>query len=288
MELYAVLLVLLSAVMHAVWNALARRTDDPYGFFVAFNALASVIWLPIAVAAGWNDRLTVPDVALITGSGSLQVLYFVLLSGAYRRGGLSLVYPIARGTGVALVPLGGVLLFTERPTMIGWLGILATLVGLASLAIENVQRRRGSPSEVDAFAVVFAFSTGLVISTYSLVDNYGVGRIDPIVYGYGLILASTVIQLPYVVSRRRFEVRRQILYNWRSVVAGAVLSLGTYMLVLGAMTGANVGYVVPLRETSIVFALILGIIVLREPVSPRRILAALVITTGAACIAIGG
>lgn len=288
MALYAVLLVLLSAVMHAIWNALARRTDDPYAFFVTFNALASVIWLPIAILAGWNESLSVSDTALIAGSGSLQVLYFVLLSGAYRRGGLSLVYPIARGTGVALVPVGGLLLYAERPSGAGWLGIAATLAGLAFLAMENARSRQATPSDVDPVAIIFAFSTGLVISTYSLVDNYGVGRVDPIVYGYGLILASTVIQFPYVASRRRVEVRRQILYNWRSVIAGAVLSLGTYMLVLVAMTGANVGYVVPLRETSIVFALILGIIVLREPVGPRRILAALVIATGAACIAIGG
>lgn len=288
MTLTAVLLVMASAIMHATWNALARRTDDPYVFFFSFNLASSMIWLPVALIAAWNNWPSPGDLALIAGSGSLQVLYFVLLASAYRRGGLTLVYPIARGTGVALVPIAGLIVFSERPSIAGWIGIAATLAGLAFIAAINVHARRASKTEVDLQAIVFALLTGLVISTYSLVDNFGVERVNPIVYGYGLIAASVLIQAPYVIALRRVDVARQILYNWRSVAAGAVLSMGTYMLVLVALTEANVGYVVPLRETSIVFALILGIIVLREPVTVQRIAAAMVIALGAACIAIGG
>ncbi|MEZ4522326.1 MAG: EamA family transporter [Thermomicrobiales bacterium] len=288
MATVSVLLILVSAVMHASWNALARRTESPYAFFFSFNLVATVLWLPIALIAGWGDPPSPWDALLILGSGSLQVLYFVFLASAYQRGGLTLVYPIARGTSVALVPIAGYALFSERPSIAGWIGIATTLAGLGILAVASWQGiDRAGPGRSGS-AAGFALLTGMVITSYSLVDNFGVGRINPVVYGYGLIAASAVLQLPYALTRRWPEVHRQLTANVRSVLAGSVLSLGTYLLVLVALTESNVGYVVPLRETSIVFAVIIGIIMLREPISRPRIVAALVIAAGSVCIAIGG
>lgn len=288
MSLIAIALVMTAAVTHASWNALARKTDEPYAFFFALNLLTVVIWLPIAVAAGWGEPLSFLDVLIMTVSGSLQVIYFVCLAAAYRRGGVTIVYPVARGTGVAIVPVAGFLIFGEHPTPVGWLGIAATFAGIALLGVSNWTRRPDLDGAQAREAVMFALATGLVISTYSLFDNYGVERVNPVVYGYGLIVAAVAIQVPYVLARRREVVRRQFVSNRRAAVAGAILVLGTYVLVLIALTQSNVGYVVPLRETSIVFALILGIFVLHEPLSPRRLVAAVIVACGAAAIAIGG
>jgi drug/metabolite transporter (DMT)-like permease len=284
----SIALVMFSAVMHASWNALARRTDDPFAFFFTLNLLAVLIWLPIALAAGWNETLSQGDLAIMAASGALQVLYFSFLAAAYRRSGVTIVYPIARGTGVAIVPIAGVLIYGERPSMLGWFGIAATLIGIGIVAGSNWIHWKGFEGDQSQGAILFALSTGLVISTYSLVDKYGVEQVNPVVYGYGLIVAAVAIQVPYVFSRRRDAVKSQFRTNWKAAAAGAVLVLGTYMLVLIALAESNVGYVVPLRETSIVFALILGIFVLHEPISSLRLAAASVVACGAVCIAIGG
>lgn len=288
MSSIAVSLILCSAVMHATWNALARRTDEPYAFFFAFNSVAVALWLPVAVFVGRNEQLGVGDILLISGAGSLQVIYFALLSAAYRHGDLSLVYPVARGTGVAVVPVAGILIFGERPTALGWLGIVATMTGLLLVGIASRRPGASGGSSTTQLAVLFALLTGLTITVYSLVDNFGVERVNPVVYGYGLIVAAVALQAPYVIARRRAAVTRQLRFNRRAVAAGAILSMATYLLVLVALTESNVGYVVPLRETSIIFALLIGVAVLREPPALSRVWAAIVVASGALCIAIGG
>jgi drug/metabolite transporter (DMT)-like permease len=121
-----------------------------------------------------------------------------------------------------------------------------------------------------------------------LVDKRGVQDVNPIVYGYGLILVAVVLQVPYVLLRKR----RDVVVEWRRsrwpILIGGVLSLGTYVLVLFALQTANVGVVVPLRETSIVFGVILGITVLHERLARLQIAAAVTIGSGALAIAIGG
>lgn len=284
----AIAIVMIAAVTHASWNALARKTDDPYAFFFALNLLSIGIWLPVAMVAGWDEALSATDFLLVTISGSLQVIYFTTLAAAYRRGGVTLVYPIARGTGVAIVPVAAFLIFDERPTLFGWLGIGVTLLGIGLLGAGNLVQRRNPILDESRGAVIFAVLTGLVIATYSLFDNFGVERLNPVVYGYGLIVATVVIQAPFVILRRRDAVKAQLAGNLRAAIAGGFLVQGTYVLVLIALTLSNVGYVVPLRETSIVFAMCLGLFLLREPFSPLRAIAAAVVAFGAACIAIGG
>ena len=288
MSTFAVGLIICSAVMHATWNALGRRAEDPYAYFFAFNLASLVIWLPVAVIAGWDESLSAGDVLVLTLSGSLQVIYFVLLAAAYQAGELSLVYPIARGSSVAIVPIAGFLIFSERPTSLGWLGIATTLLGIAIVAA--VAGASSLPDRIGEHrrGALLALMTGLTISAYSLVDKWGVERVNPVVYGYGLIFAAVALQLPYVILRRRHDVRDQFRSFRGSVVAGAILSMGTYLLVLIALTESNVGYVVPLRETSIIFALLIGIAVLRESPSRSRLAAAVVIAGGALLIAIGG
>lgn len=288
MESVAVLLVMCSAVMHATWNMLARRSSDPFAFFFCFNVAAVVIWAPPALLMLNRHPLEPIGLLLILGSGMLQVIYFFTLAAAYKRGGLSLVYPIARGTGVALVPAAAVLLFDERPSVFAALGVAAVLAGLALIGWDASLEVKAALGDPVGGAVAFAVATGFVIATYSLVDKYGVGRVHPVVYGYGLIVVTAAVYAPYVLLRRRAVA----LAEWRAgrtaILAGGVLSLGTYLLVLAAFRTANVGYVVPLRETSIVFGLILSFAVLREPLRRLRILAAVAIAGGAVAIAIGG
>jgi drug/metabolite transporter (DMT)-like permease len=288
METLAVVLVLSSSVMHATWNMLARRSGDPYAFFVCLNAAALILWLPFALPLYLNDSIEPLSYGLILLSGSLQIAYFAFLGAAYRRGGLALVYPIARGTGVAIVPVAALALFDERPSILAAAGIAVVLAGLSLIGLHGYRAQEQLHQDGVNQAALFALLTGLTIACYSLVDKRGVQDVNPIVYGYGLILVAVVLQVPYVLLRKR----RDVVVEWRRsrwpVVIGGVLSLGTYVLVLFALQTANVGVVVPLRETSIVFGVILGITVLRERLARLQIAAAVTIGIGALAIAIGG
>lgn len=276
-------MVLISAVMHATWNVLAKRSADPLAFFFAFNLLAIVIWAPPMLVFLVGNPVGGGDLAFMFVSGLLQVAYFFALAAAYRHGALTVVYPTCRGTGVFLVPLLAIPLFDERPSLPGYFGVLAILAGLTLMGWSG-----RSAARVERTGLLYALLTGLIIATYSLVDNAGVGRVHPMVYVYGLIFVATIVTAPYVLWRRRMPFLFEMRHNRRSIVAGAVLSLGTYLIVLAALRLANVGYVVPLRETSIVFGTLLGITVLHEPVGRGRIGASLLVAAGAVTIAVWG
>lgn len=288
METLAVALVLASAVMHATWNMLARRSADPYAFFFCFNLAALVLWLPIALPLYLRDDIPPFSYLLILFSGCLQVAYFATLGAAYRRGALSLVYPVARGTGVGVVPIAALPLYGERPTAPAIAGILLILTGLGLVGLNGYQLSRRASGADTGGATLYAILTGLIIASYSLVDKRGVEDVNAIVYGYGLILVTVVAQLPFVLLRRRSAIAQEWRRNRMPATIGGVMSLATYVLVLFALQTANVGIVVPLRETSIVFGVVLGIIVLRERLARLQIAAAAAIGVGAIVIAIGG
>lgn len=288
MQTLAVLLVLASAAMHATWNLLAKRSEDPLTFFFALNATAIVLWCPPMLLMLRAHGLPPSGYLFIAISGCLQVVYFTNLAAAYRHGALSLVYPIARGAGVLLVPLLAVPLFGERPTLLAWVGILAIVLGLAVFGWTGLRRDLESGTQPERAGVLYALATGLTIATYSLVDNAGVSRVHPMVYVYGLIAIAALVPAPYVLMRRRTALRREIRCHKVAILAGGLLSLGTYLIVLIAMRLANVGYVVPLRETSIVFGTLFGVLILNEPAARWRVGAAGLVACGAGVIALWG
>lgn len=283
MQLLAVALVLISAAMHATWNLLAKRSVDPLAFFLGLNIAALVIWgVPFAVMLV-RHPVSSAGLLFILLSGCLHVVYFTSLGLAYKGGALSAVYPIARGTGVFIVPLLAIPLFDERPTAPAGVGIAMILAGLAVIALSALRVARSERGGLG-----WAFITGLTIATYSLVDNAGVDRVHPMVYVYAQIFVASVLLTPYIASRKRPEFSRELRLNWRSMIVGGVLSLGAYLIVLTAMRLANVGYVVPLRETSVVFGTLFGVVLLGEPAGRRRISAAPLVGAGAIVIAIWG
>lgn len=288
MQTLAVTLVLASAAMHATWNLLAKRSGDPLAFFVALNSAALIFWfIPMLVMLA---RHSVPAAGLLfmALSAGFHVVYFVALAAGYRHGALSLVYPVARGTGVALVPVLAVLIFQEQLTVPAWIGILGIVGGLGVIGWTGIRQLPFGAVSRDRRGLFYALLTGLSISGYSLIDNAGVSHVHPLVYVYALIFFATMVIAPYVLIRRRAELVRELRDNRLAVAVGGVLSLGTYFIVLVAMQVANVGYVVPLRETSIVFGTLFGVLILREPAGRERIFASLLVGCGAVAIAVWG
>ena len=280
-------LVLCVAVAHATWNLLAKRARDTVAFTWLFATLAIGIYLPlIAVlvlfAGGAPDG---HGLAWMAFSGCLQVAYFTLLTRAYRIGDLSLVYPLARGTGPAVAVAGGVLLYGERPSALALGGVALIVLGVLVMTAPG---RGGLPAGAGR-AIMLALATGVCIAAYTLWDKRGVQHVNPLVYNYGTIavialaLAAPVLGNPARRKRAAGELR----CNRAALLGVAVLSPLAYGLVLIALRLSPVSYVAPAREISIVLGAAFGARLLREGDAGRRLSGASAIVVGVLALALG-
>jgi drug/metabolite transporter (DMT)-like permease len=278
-------IVLASAFGHATWNFLAKKMGGGVGAVWLYTALSSIIYAPPALIVFVADppSLGITEFTFIAGTALLHACYFVSLQKGYETSDLSLVYPLARGTGPLLSSLGAILLFDEEPTALAVAGIL--LVALGALGLARTARR--SPATITS-GLTFGLLTGLLIAVYTLWDKHAVATlaIPPLLYDWTNNVGRTVLLAPFGF-RHRDEVARAWRESRALVVGVAVLSPLAYILVLVALTTAPVSYVAPTREVSIVIGTILGATVLAEGEPLRRVLAATTIVAGIIALALG-
>ncbi|MGH2350712.1 MAG: SMR family transporter [Chloroflexota bacterium] len=286
MTVVALGLVLSSGLAHAGWNYLLRTSGDKLVFSWCFTALASVLYLPLAAFFAIRSPVPPSGWAFILGTMALHILYFQFLNRAYTHGDLSLAYPVARGTGVALIPLGGVLLLGEQVSLPAVAAIAVILAGVLLVHTRGIRRRAlhtiGAALEK---GTVYAFATGLTIAAYSLLDKRALSVVPPPVLNYAIFLAQAMVVSP-VALRRREALRREIAERKGAIVAAAVLSPLAYLLVLAALTFSRVSYVAPAREIGIVVGALMGTFLLREPYGASRLLGSALITTGVITLAL--
>lgn len=278
----ALALVLGAALMHAAWNALAKRGGDPLLFLWWSGLLASVLYLPVTAAAVWRDGVPAAGAPFVVGTAVLHALYFWSLGRAYASGDYSLVYPVARGLGVALVPLLALALFDERPTGLGALGVLLVVAGIATL---SWQPGAWTAARLLRPGTSWALVTGGLIAAYSVLDKAGVARVHPLPY-IGLMMLGAVLCLTPAVIGRRAELRAEWRDNRRTILLAGVMSPTGYLLVLFAFQLSKVAYVVAAREISIALSALIGGFLLREGELPRRLAGAAVVLAGVACVAL--
>ncbi|MDI3340080.1 MAG: EamA family transporter [Sphaerobacter sp.] len=293
MNAVAALLVVSSAGLHATWNLLAKRSRDALAFLFLVNVATLAIYaLPFVLFVGVHPILA-GGWPFVAATSALHVWYYRCLAAAYTHGALSLAYPVSRGTGVALVPLLALPLLGERITRAGGLGMALVLAGIVTVHRAPLRSLVGQPRGIvaggrgaeGALGTLFALLTGAAICGYSLVDKAGVARVHPVAYGYLLIAGSTLGLAPCVLGRRRGALRLTWAEHRGAVMAGGVLVLGTYLIVLGAMRLAPLSYIVPLREVSVVIGAALGVWLLGEGTGRERIAGAALILAGALAIA---
>jgi drug/metabolite transporter (DMT)-like permease len=277
------LLVLASAVLHATWNLLAKRAATGVGFVWSFSLVTVLLYGPVALVVVLREPglFRVEHVPLAFVTALLHIGYFSALQRGYRAGDLSLVYPLARGSGPALATLLAVLFLAERPG-------LQALLGTA-LIVTSVFVLTGGPRRRDASrraAVGYGLLTGLFIALYTVWDGYAVAGAgaSPLPYLVMAELFRTLLMTPLALRQR--EALRATWRAHRSEVLGvAILSPLAYVLVLTALQHAPVSLVAPLREISILFATLLGARALSEGEGARRSLAAAAMVLGAALLA---
>jgi drug/metabolite transporter (DMT)-like permease len=278
----ALLLVLGAAVLHAGWNALTKRAADPVVFLWWVGVIASAVYTPIALVTLAGHGFSAAAAPFVIGTIVLHALYFWSLGRAYATGDLSVVYPVARGLGVALVPVAALLLFDERLSPLGTLGVALVAVGIFVL-----HWRRGAWSRAAFLAsgTGWALATGVLIAAYSLLDKAGVARLHPLAYIWLMEMGSCILLTPVALARPD-AARREWRANRAAIAAVALMSPTGYLLVLFAFQFSKTGYVVAARELSIVLSAIIGTVWLREGDPGRRLTGAAVVLAGVACVAL--
>ncbi len=274
MDISIIFIVLAAAAMHAGWNAIAKTGRDPFVSICLigiFGGMATMTLLPF---------LPMPSYELwwwIIGSAIIHTGYKLFLIQAYKAGDLSQVYPLARGTAPLIVSIISIFFLNESLNGYQITGVVVLVGGIWLMAI------RGSATlgKLDRRAVFFAIATSMFIATYTIIDGLA-GRIAPTVLSFLAYMTSIDGMLMAIAF---FTVRgpsglHQIMPFWRQGLIGGIMSNTAFALSIWAMTMAPIALVAALRETSIVFAVLIARVVLKERLTGWRITAALLIAVG--------
>jgi uncharacterized membrane protein len=287
---FVIAIVFLSGALHVAWNVRLKTAGDPLRAATIGMVAATVAIVPIGIGAWWlggQPDLPPEGIGLGVVSGTIEAGYFVLLSAAYRRGDLSVVYPIARGTAPLIAVAIGVLVLGERLGVAGFVGVGLLLLGFLLLQRpwRALQGHGLDPS------VLFALATGVTIATYSAVDRVGAQLIHPLTYAAILWVVTAIVLVVWVRVVAGGELRTGGAEQIRRAVVGGYLTLGAYLLILFALSVAPLSGVAPLRESATVLAAAWGSVKLGEAVSAgdsaRRIGASAAIVAGALLLAVG-
>ena len=289
-----VAMVLVAALAHASWNALIKSDDDRLVTLGATNAVRFLLCIPIVLALPLPDRASWPYLAV---SSILHVGYYTFLISAYRFGGLSKVYPLARGLSPLIVAAGAYAFAGERLSPMALVGVAVACTGIASLSLgggatpaRSARVHTGALSSAGDGAaqartnrrgVVFAAGTAVFIAAYTVTDAMG-ARLSGHAVSYVAwlsILDGLPMLLAAGVLRRAALSRHLAARAWKSMAGGA-LQLTAYGLVVWSLALAPMAAVSALRETSVLFAAIIGVKLLGEPLGTHRITAAALVAAG--------
>jgi drug/metabolite transporter (DMT)-like permease len=294
----ALSIVLLAGLLHALWNILAKKAGGDARFACFTAGVAMVVWAPLGVWVGWDVLpLWGPwEWAFVMASGVLHVLYFVVLLRGYRHADLTVVYPLARGTGPLLSSLVALVWLGESMSSIGALGVAGVVSGVFLIAggpklitdgrrVDVVNDAQLASQRLRRAGLRYGVLTGLFIASYTVVDGYAVKVLlmSPVLLHYLENLVRFALLTPVVLRDRptAWTLWRQ---QWKyALIVGTVTPI-SYVLVLYAMQTAPLSLVAPAREVSMLFAALIGGHLLGEGDRWLRVLGALLIAAGVAML----
>ncbi len=285
----ATLLALLAAMLHAIFGAMQKGRHDPWLMRGAIDINYAMIAAPFAFfVVPWPEPHMWP---IFAGAFVIHTLYKVLQAMAYTRGAYTVVYPVVRGTGPLFAVIGAWLLFGEIFTLTQWFGVAVLLAGIFGLAVYNlihVTLNRDTLNMALGLAVV----TGLFVALYTTYDAYGIrATADPFTFLMWFFLIDGLF-MPVLAARRWRAIpellRPAVAPLMRRGVIGAVIAFFSFGSIMLATRLDKVGEAAVLRETSTVFAALIGWLVLKETVGPRRVVLMCLIALGAVIVQFGG
>lgn len=276
--------VLAAALLHALWNSLVKSAGDK---FLASALVA--LWCGVAAfAAGLvlptPSRAAAPFIA---ASVFTHVVYFLLVGRLYRTADLSVAYPIMRGLAPLIAALIALVTLGETPGLVTALGVAILVIGVTLMGASGLVHGR-----IDASTLIVALANSVVIAVYSVIDGQGArisGQGALFAFGYNAWAdaITALVYAPIVVFLRGRTIAAVFISSWRRGVVGGLAAFGGYAVVIWAMTQAPIAAVAALRETSVVFAALIGVAALGEPFRTQRAIAALVILAGVVVLKLG-
>jgi len=283
MTLASLFLVVLAAFAHASWNLLAKRAASVGPVFVfAYNLVACVAYAPwvIWLLAQGGQSWTWLGISFVLVSGLIHLAYSLCLQRGYQVADLSVVYPVARGTGPMLSSVGAFILLGETPTGTGLTGLALVVVGILLIATQGKLSAFLRPG--GQAGVRWGVATGGLIACYTVVDAYAVKAlgIAPVILDWLSNLMRFGLLLPLVLANPR-KAMAAMKGHWKIAIGVGLLSPLSYILVLAALSsGAPLSLVAPLREMSMMVGALMGMLILREPVGFWRLAGCGVLVTG--------
>lgn len=289
----ALALILLAGVIHASWNIAAKKAGGDARFAAFTSLVIMVVWAPVGIWLGIDELPSWGRVewAFLVASGVLHTVYYVVLLRGYRKADLTVVYPMARGSGPLLTSLVAVLWLVETISALGTVGVAAVVIGVFFLAGgPGLWRASQDPSRKQRVhkGIVYGLVTGVFISGYTVVDGYAVKFLlmSPILIDYIGNFVRLAFLMPSVlrdVPAAAVLWKRQRKY---AILVG-IISPVSYMLVLYAVKTAPLSHVAPAREVSMLFAALMGGHLLGEGDRKERLAGAVCIAAGVTALAIG-
>jgi phosphonate utilization associated putative membrane protein len=267
--------VLFGALLHAGWNALVKSSTDKALDMAVIHLIGSVLALPLVMLVGWPRAEAWP---FIGASVLIHIGYYIATTRAYQHGDLGLTYPLMRGVAPLLVALSASFTLGETLTPLAWAGILGICCGVLVLGLSR--HALHAPK-----AVGFALANAVIIAVYTVVDGLGVRASgNALQYVAALFLFDGWPFGILMMARRGRAMTDYARHRWPVATGGALASLGSYGIALWAMTRAPVATVAALRETSVLFAVLLGTWLLKETFTLRRFVGTCAIVGGVMAI----
>jgi drug/metabolite transporter (DMT)-like permease len=290
MSLLAFSLIVISAVMHAIWNLLVKRSRHKTAFiWWMFVASGTLFTLSLPLAPEPFSRPEIETLAMITVGAVCFVLYHLFNGRAYRGGDLSMVYPLSQ-TSMVWVPLWGILLLGERLSLTGVCGILLVLFGVYSMQMQRLSlgemirpfRDLGNPSVQAALMAGFIYSIG------SIAEKTGVRNYSPFYFTYLLVLVMLLL-MTFNLSRPRYrrQIGEELREHWRLILVSGPVMMASFLTFRYGLNLSPVSYAVPVRQVSIMVGVLIGILFLGESFGRIRLISALLIFLGAIVIRFG-
>jgi drug/metabolite transporter (DMT)-like permease len=276
--------VLGAAALHALWNSLVKSASDKF-----LSSAVVAIWCGVVagVTALVLPRPAGAAMPFIIASAIIHIVYFMLVGQLYRNADLSVAYPIMRGLAPLIAAVIAFVALGEAPAPIASLGVAALVAGVLAMGASGLAHGR-----IDRPTIIVALANSAVIAIYSVIDGEGArisgsGAAFAFAYNSWADALTALAYLPILLFLRGRTVAAALVRDWRVGLIGGVAAFLGYAIVIWAMTQAPIAAVAALRETSVVFAAIIGVVALREPFHAQRAIAALVILAGIILLRIG-
>ena len=283
----ALYLAILAAFLHAVFGALQKGRHDPWLTRGAVDFSYGIMAAPFALfVVPWPEPHMWPIFAAVW---VIHVIYKVLQAWAYTKGAYTVVYPVVRGTGPLFAVIGAYLVFDESFTMVQWMGVATLMAGIFGLALYNLRYLESERDTLQA-ALGLAVLTGLFVAIYTTYDAYGIrATANPFTFLAWFFMIDSIVMPPIAIRRwLKMENRPTLPPLMLRGFAGGIIAFLSFGAIMMATRLGKVGEAAVLRETSTVFAAIIGWLVLKETVGPRRIALMALIALGAVIVEMGG